>query len=260
MSASPSAIAAMMDLPSADQLTSSVQCRVIQERFASWRRGGALVYRFGDFRLDHDIRQLFQAEAEVHLSPKAFELLTMLLANRSRAVSKSELQEHLWPSTFVEETNLAGLVAEIRRALHDSPARPAYIRTIYGFGYRFVGDVTADAAAAGSRMPRGRLSMVLDGREIPLMQGVNVIGRAPDATIQVDARGVSRHHARILVAGGDAVLEDLGSKNGTHVNGRQIAEPARLSDGDEIGMGTARLRFRIASPASPTETVTRSDV
>ena len=68
----------------------------------------------------------------------------MLLANRSRAVSKAELQQHLWPSTFVEETNLAGLVAEIRRALRDSASSPMFVRTVYGFGYRFVGDVTVD--------------------------------------------------------------------------------------------------------------------
>ena len=76
-----------------------------------------MVYRFGDFTFDHDIRQLMLNTSEVHLSPKAFDLLAVLLANRSRAVSKTELQKHLWPSTFVEETNVAGLVAEIRRAL-----------------------------------------------------------------------------------------------------------------------------------------------
>ena len=121
-----------------------------------------MVYRFGDFTLDHDIRQLFLSRAEVHLSPKAFELLAVLLANRSRAVSKAELQQHLWPSTFVEETNLAGLVAEIRRALRDSASSPVFVRTVYGFGYRFVGEVTVDTArhsfgiAAREAMRRSR--------------------------------------------------------------------------------------------------------
>ena len=80
-------------------------------------------YRFGRFVLDCDTRQLLRDGSEVHLSPKAFELLAILLANQPRAVSKTELQERLWPSTFVEETNLAGLVAEIRRALGDSADR-----------------------------------------------------------------------------------------------------------------------------------------
>ena len=85
--------------------------------------------------------------------------------------------------------------------------------------------------------------------------GPNVIGREPDATIQIDARGVSRHHARILVSHGDATLEDLGSKNGTRINGHRIATPAPLADSDEIELGTVGLTFRIASSTSPTETV-----
>jgi DNA-binding winged helix-turn-helix (wHTH) protein len=219
-----------------------------------------VVYRFGDFRLDHGIRQLFHAGAEVHLSPKAFELLTLLLENHARAVSKAELQERLWPATFVEETNLAGLVTEIRRALHDSPSNPAFVRTVYGFGYRFVGSVTVDAVMAHPGMPRAKLHVVLGRREIVLMEGPNIIGREPDAAIQVDARGVSRHHARILVAGNAATLDDLGSKNGTYLNGSRIAGPVRLSDGDDIRLGTIQLRFRIASTAGPTETVATGDV
>jgi DNA-binding winged helix-turn-helix (wHTH) protein len=105
-------------------------------------------YRFGNFRLDYDTRQLFQDGAEIHLSPKAFELLALLLANRPRAMSKADLLERLWPSTFVEETNIAGLVAEIRQALGDSATRPVFLRTVYRFGYQFVGDVVEVGAPA----------------------------------------------------------------------------------------------------------------
>jgi pSer/pThr/pTyr-binding forkhead associated (FHA) protein len=86
------------------------------------------------------------------------------------------------------------------------------------------------------------------------MEGANVIGRDPDATIHIESPAVSRHHARILVSNGDATLEDPGS-NGTHVNGSRIAAPVRLSDGDSIGLGTSTLRFRIAPLTSATETV-----
>src|SRR5690348_5285226 len=106
-----------------------------------------VAYRFGRFVLDYDTRQLLAEGDEIHLSPKAFELLALLLVNRPRAVSKTELQERLWPSTFVEETNLAGLVAEIRRALHDSATRPVLLRTVYRFGYRFVGEVVETSVA-----------------------------------------------------------------------------------------------------------------
>ncbi len=88
-----------------------------------------------------------------------------------------------------------------------------------------------------------------------LIEGANVIGRAQDSTIQIDSPGVSRYHARILVSGGEATLEDLGSKNGTHVNGVRITTPTRLSDDSEIRLGAMVLTFRIAPPTSPTETV-----
>jgi DNA-binding winged helix-turn-helix (wHTH) protein len=215
-----------------------------------------VVYRFGDFTFDHDRRQLFLNKTELHLSPKAFELLAELLANRSRALSKEELQQRLWPSTFVEETNLAGLVAEIRRALRDAASSPLFIRTVYGFGYHFVGDVTAAAPApAPAESPYVKLCVVLVNREFVLMNGANVIGRDPEAAIQIDARGVSRQHARILVSGGAATIEDLGSKNGTYVNGRRLTAPARLFEGDAIGLGPVNVTFRTASLASSTDTV-----
>lgn len=213
-----------------------------------------MVYRFGDFTLDDDTRQLLFKEDEAHLAPKAFELLVLLLANRARAVSKAELQERLWPSTFVQETNLATLVAGMRRALGDSAANPRFVRTVYGFGYRFVGDVTVDEGAR-TEQPRVRLWLALERRQIPLLEGVNVIGRGPDAAIQIDSPGVSRSHARILVAHGRATLEDFGSKNGTYLNGSRITTACRLSDGNEIRLGTIVLTFRISSQTSPTETV-----
>jgi len=210
-----------------------------------------VVYRFGEFTLDHDIRQLFAGKTEVHLSPKAFELVALLLANNTRALSKAELQERLWPSTFVEETNLAGLVAEIRKALGDSAANPSFVRTVYGFGYRFVGELTVET---GAPSPRSKPCLVIENRELGLMEGVNIIGREPGTTIHIESPGVSRHHARILVTQGEATIEDLGSKNGTHVNGTRITQPARLADGDQIGLASIRLIFRVESQAGATET------
>jgi DNA-binding winged helix-turn-helix (wHTH) protein len=213
-----------------------------------------LTYRFGGFTVDCDTRQLLLDDEEVHLSTKAFELLIVLLGNRSRVVSKTELQNRLWPSTFVQETSLAGLVAEIRRALRDNAARPAFVRTVYRVGYRFVGEVREAAAAPRSTHPRVKLCLLLENRQVVLMEGTNVIGRAPDATIQIDSPSVSRYHARILVSDGEATLEDLGSKNGTSVDGERLSSPARLSDGNVIHVGVVGLTFRIAPPMSPTET------
>lgn len=211
-------------------------------------------YRFGRFVLDDGTRQLLRDGDEIHLSPKAFELLATLLENRPRAVSKAQLQERLWPSTFVEETNLAGLMAELRRALCESANRPVFLRTVYRFGYRFAGDASGSDAVLSAASSGPRPCLVFGDRQALLLEGDSVIGRAPDATVQCDATGVSRHHARIVVSSGEVTLEDLGSKNGTYLNGARIAS-ARLADGDEIRLGTARVAFRIKGPLDPTETV-----
>jgi len=209
-------------------------------------------YRFGRFVFDVDARQLLRDGEELHLSPKAFDLLAVLIRDRSRAVSKRELQEMLWPSTFVEETNLASLVAEIRRAIGDSATEPAFLRTVHRFGYRFVAQLADDAPRAVPA--RARPCLIIDNRKTILLDGVNVIGRAADAAVRCDAPGVSRYHARIVVSGEGATLEDLGSKNGTYLKRERIAS-ARLSDGDEIRIGSACLTFRVQLPLDPTETM-----
>lgn len=214
-----------------------------------------MVYRFGDFTLDEGTRQLLANGSELHLSPKAFELLTVLVSSRPGVVSKNELQERLWPQTFVQETNIAGLVAEIRRALRDPASTPRFIRTVHRIGYRFIGEIVEDANAAPPPSVRSRLYLLLGERHLILMEGINVLGRAPEATIQIDSTGISRLHARVLVREGNATLEDLNSKNGTHVNGERISTPHVLSDGDEIRLGTIVLKFRRASPNGATETV-----
>jgi DNA-binding winged helix-turn-helix (wHTH) protein len=214
-----------------------------------------MVHRFGDFTLDDGTRQLLSDAGEVHLSSKAFDLLAMLLENRPRVVSKSEVQERLWPATFVQETNIAGLVAEIRRALGDSASTPRFVRTVYRFGYRFVGVVTAGAASTEPGRSPALPHLVFDRRRIILIEGASVIGRAEDATIQIDSPGISRYHARILVANGEAVLEDLGSKNGTQLNGTRITQPAPLTDPSEIRIGAVVLTYRIESTGNRTETI-----
>jgi DNA-binding winged helix-turn-helix (wHTH) protein len=214
-----------------------------------------MVYRFREFTLDDGTRQLLLNGSQVHLTPKAFDLLSLLLVNRPRALSKAELQERLWPSTFVEETNLASLVAEIRRALCDAAANPTFVGTVYGFGYRFVGEVRVGADAPATERSHARLWLTIERRQLPLMEGTNVMGRALDAAIRIDSPGISRYHARIVVAHGEATLEDLGSKNGTHLNGSRMTAPCHLAEGDEIRLGAIVVTFRIASQPGLTETI-----
>jgi DNA-binding winged helix-turn-helix (wHTH) protein len=97
-------------------------------------------FHFGPFTLDLDSRQLTNAGEEIHLEPKAFELLSALVLERPKALSKADLQERLWPGTFVAEANLSNLVAEIRAALGDPARAPKFVRTAHGFGYAFCGE------------------------------------------------------------------------------------------------------------------------
>ena len=211
-------------------------------------------YRFARFSASSDTRQLLAEGREIHLSPKAFELLLMLIEGRARAMSKGELQERLWPSTFVGETNLATLVAEIRRALDDSARAPAYVRTVHRFGYRFVAAVN-EAGPPRAVNRTVRMYLTSGDAQFPLHDGAFTIGRADDAAVRIDSGGVSRHHARVLVSGDEAHVEDLGSKNGTFVDGKPVAGACLLRDGDEIRVGPATLTYRVAAPPEPTETM-----
>lgn len=96
-------------------------------------------FRFGECVLDEESRHLLRSGERVHLTPKAFQLLGLLLHERPRAVSKSELQERLWPTTFVAESNLPSLIREVRNAIDDSVRGGRHLRTVHGFGYAFCG-------------------------------------------------------------------------------------------------------------------------
>lgn len=205
---------------------------------------------FGDVALDLDGRQLLRAGKEVRLSPKAFQLLELLVSERPRALAKSEIRERLWPNTFVSESSLTDLVTTLRGALHDSARKPRCVRTVHGFGYAFCGEAVEGSASPPVGPRAARLRLFLDDREIALREGENVLGRVDEGIAWLESPTVSRRHARIVVADGKATLEDLGSKNGTYLRGRPLTSPSRLSDGDEILLGRVRMTFRVLPPDS----------
>ena len=73
-----------------------------------------MVVRFGPFTLDDGARTLHRRTGALHLSPKAFDLLTLLVRRRPDAIAKAEFHQYLWPDTFVSDGNVAVLIAEIR--------------------------------------------------------------------------------------------------------------------------------------------------
>jgi DNA-binding winged helix-turn-helix (wHTH) protein len=215
--------------------------------------------RFGEFAFDPDARELRLGSQPVHLSPKAFQLLAILVDQRPKALSKAELHLRLWPDTFVVEANLANLVAEIRGALGDDPRRGGFVRTVHRFGYAFRADTAAEQperqADGGERTrlpPAFRL--VWKGGRATIGQGEHILGRDPELELCLDSTTISRRHARIRISDEQATLEDLGSKNGTFLNERKLDAPAPLADGDEIRLGALRVTFRRLAPPASTET------
>jgi len=208
---------------------------------------------FGHFTLDTRTRQLRRDDGEIHISPKAFALLLELVECRPNALSKAALQESLWPDTFVVEANLSNLVAEIRAALEDDVRQPRFVRTVHGFGYAFCGTVGGDPAVAASRA-MSPCVLVRNGRLYPLAEGENVLGRDGSAASWFDSTSVSRRPARIVVADGKAVLEDLASKNGTFLGDVRVSAPVPLEDGAEIRLGSLLVTFRwtLAQPSTET--------
>jgi len=219
--------------------------------------GQVLSLQFGEYELVLGTRQLLHRGTNVHLSPKAFELLAALIDRRPNAVSKKDLLDALWPSTFVAESNLAALVNEIRRALGDEAVRPRFVRTVPRFGYAFSGE-TIERPSADVTTTKEGLScwLILEKARVELADGENIIGRDPGASVWIDLPTMSRRHARIVITGDEARLEDLASKNGTSVGGHPTQEAQLLRDRDVILFGSVQVVFRASLTRTEVETQT----
>ncbi len=104
--------------------------------------------------------------------------------------------------------------------------------------------------------PRSTFVAQLDehAREIALVEGANLIGRGADCQVRIDLPDISRHHARIQVAGDVATIEDLGSKSGTCISGKPVLGPTSLWEGAEIVVGSEPLVFRVSGASRSTRT------
>lgn len=214
--------------------------------------GERTVARFDAFTLDPAARRLTRGADDVHLTPKAFDLLCLLVTEAPRVVPKAELHGRLWPGTFVSDATLVSLVKELRRALQDRDPTAPIIRTAHGVGYACAARVDR-GPAADSREASHWIDV--DVRRIRLLDGENVIGRDPESRVWLDVASISRRHALILVGRDGALLKDLGSKNGTKVGDVTVTGQLPLRDGDRIIVGPIPLVYRAASRTGlPTET------
>ena len=199
---------------------------------------------FGECEFDSGRRVLLRHGRVAPLSPKAFQLLELLLDRRPEAVAKTELLRCLWPDSFVSDASLHNLVAEVRAALGDSPRAARYIRTIPRYGYAFHGDARPAGPVDLPRPGPPGARLVSRHGEWPLLEGPNVVGRDRDCAVRANAATLSRRHARIVVTNGEATVEDLGSKNGTRVNGERVTQAVALKESDRIQFGSVTMTYR----------------
>ncbi len=206
---------------------------------------------FGPFEADLRTGELRRDGVLVGLQELPFRVLAALVSRPGQLLTRDDLRAQAWPAgVFVDfEHGLNKAVNKIRRALGDSAERPSYVETLPGRGYRFM------APVRGRRVPdrvasRAGCRLLWEGRTIALAEGEHLIGREPEAAVWVDSSTVSRRHARIVLSSGSATIEDLGSKNGTFIQGRRIVARAELADGDEIAVGSARMTFRSSTGGS----------
>jgi hypothetical protein len=204
---------------------------------------------FDGFVLDRARRQVSREGAALHLTPKAFDLLVLLVDEAPRVVTKTELHERLWSDTFVSDAALIGVVKELRRVLNDRSDDRPIIRTVHRVGYAFCR--SANGSPGGSRVAHW---LLVDERRILLQEGENPIGRDPASIVWLDSAAISRRHARIIIDREGVRLQDLGSKNGTRLGDRPVVGEPMLQDGDLIEIGATRLLYRTSTAGQTTET------
>ena len=203
--------------------------------------------RFGDCVFDAGTREVSRGDRSVAVSPKAFALLELLIEARPGAISKAHIRERIWPGVRVSEANLANLVVELRAALGDDARRPRVIRTLHRFGYAFRASARPDPGALEEAVVASDHAYLLiwGRREIALAPGENLIGRDRQAVVWIDDESVSRRHARVTIGPFGAMIQDLGSKNGTYLAGRRIRGSVLLGDRDAFKIGPVTLSLRV---------------
>ena len=213
-----------------------------------------MIARFGAWTFDADRRRIdHDRHGAAHLTPKAFDLLAILIEESPRVVRKEELHRRLWPGTFVSEATLVGLVKEIRHVIGDPARTASMLTTSHGVGYA----LACVPERRATRFDEADYWLLVGQRRLRLHGHEAVIGRESTSDVCLDAAGVSRRHARIIIQAGVAYLEDLGSKNGTRLREAACTGRMALNDGDRIGIGPVTVVFRASGADMSTETVAR---
>jgi DNA-binding winged helix-turn-helix (wHTH) protein len=209
-------------------------------------------FRFGDFELDVAAFTLRRAGISVRLEKIPMEVLVLLVEHAGTLVARDRIHAALWgPDVFLDrDAAINTAMRKIRKALGEDAGRPRLVETVVGKGYRFVGQIARETADPARQVAVYRLIRGTDA--FALRDGENLIGRDPDVQVFLDHPSVSRRHARISIAAGRVVVEDLNSRNGTWIDGRGITAPTEVHDGSIIGVGPITLTFVSRSSVAST--------
>lgn len=216
-------------------------------------------FRLGEWLVEPKLGQISCDRRTVRLRPRAMDVLVCLAASAGDVVPRQQIIDAVWRTSFVSENVVSQVITELRQALGDSARNPSYIDNVPRRGYRLVARVSSLDSGRSPAAEEPVFTLTSAYATHPLGRGVHSVGRGSDVDIRIDLFEVSRSHARIVVEGSTATIEDLGSKNGTFVNGRRISGPTRLAEGDEVRLGSAAARFRFGRAGEPTHTAQVSD-
>jgi DNA-binding winged helix-turn-helix (wHTH) protein len=228
--------------------------------------------RFGDCELDLAAYALRRAGRPVKLEKMPMEVLILLVQRAGALVPRPEIQAAVWGTdVFVDrDAAINTAIRKIRHALGDDVARPQFVETVVGKGYRFAAPVERGAAAshvpdaavdatnrppAGLPLPFPRYVVTRGKQEFRLEAGETLLGRDPAAGICIDHPSVSRRHASLSTGPGGAVLRDVGSRNGTFLNGRRVDGSVKIDHGAIIGLGSIALTFVVVAAPASTQSV-----
>ncbi|MBV8834665.1 MAG: winged helix-turn-helix domain-containing protein [Acidobacteriaceae bacterium] len=153
------------------------------------------VYEFGPFRLEPDERFLLRDRKPASLTPKAFDLLVLLVRNQGRLVTKDQIMQAIWPGSFVEEANITVLISTLRKVLGETEANDPYIKTVPKKGYRFTASVKIAEQAHSDPIPHAP-----------------VPNEAPKDTIAVEPPHIQREDAKPVVIPPVALLPSRSRK------------------------------------------------
>src|SRR5216110_1521055 len=164
-------------------------------------------YDFSTYRVDESERLLLRGDEVVPLTPKAFEMLLVLVESRGHVLTKEELMKRVWPDTIVEEANLSHNIYKLREALGKGRNGEKYIETVPRRGYRFVAKVTKrqDRGADLIVEEHSRAHIIVEEDDTPqkvIETSATSISPAGTLPLGIEARRFSITKPGVMIAAG----------------------------------------------------------